>query len=261
MPAERPARSFRLPTRLESNLRALRGRIAQAASQARRRPEEVELVAVTKTVPAAQAEQLARLGQLDLGENRVQELWEKSRELADRGVAARWHFVGHLQRNKARRALQVAAVVHSVDSLDLLETLERIAAEEGRRPQVYLEVKLAPAAARSGFDPSDVEAAVERARGLEHLELVGLMGMGPLPACETARDYERSRAAFQRLRDLRERLPAEAFAAGRAKLSMGMSSDLEAAIAAGSDVVRVGSALFAGDSADESAPSRRQEQP
>jgi hypothetical protein len=239
-----------VPNCLETNLNALRARIEQALARARRPAGDVQLVAVTKSVAPGVALDLARLLArsglaVELGESRVSELERKAAACAEARVPARWHLIGHLQRNKARRALQHAQVLHSVDSPRLLAALERIAAESGRRVAVYLEVELSGIAGRTGLGAGEVAAAVRHARELARVELVGLMTMGPPPEAGASA----SRAVFARLRELRDELARElpaAFGGRPARLSMGMTSDLEAAILEGSDCVRVGSALFEG---------------
>jgi pyridoxal phosphate enzyme (YggS family) len=235
----------RLATALETRLEALLARIARACRHAGRGPDCVRLVAVTKGAGPEEAAELVGLGQLDLGESRVQALEEKAAWLAARGLHPRWHLLGHLQRNKARRAVVLAEEIHSVDSLRLLETLERVAEEEGRRPRIYLELNLTGAAVRTGLPLGDLAAAIDAARELPHLELAGLMTMAPEPDAGAA-PADGARAVFRRLRELRDALEpqrAAAFAQGRAQLSMGMSADFEQAIAEGADLVRVGSAL------------------
>jgi pyridoxal phosphate enzyme (YggS family) len=232
---------------LRASLERVRDRIARACRAAGRDPSDVQLVAVTKGAGAELAAALAELGQLDLGENRAGELEAKASALSARGLAVRWHFLGHLQRNKARRVVARAAAVHSLDSVRLLRALERLA-EEGSRPlDVYLEVKLVEVEERSGFAPAEVPAAVELAASLPHLRLAGLMTMAPLDPRARPGDVASqalARATFASLRELAGRLPRGAFAGGAPRLSMGMSSDLEAAIHEGAHVVRVGTALF-----------------
>jgi len=232
-----------LETSLERNLARLRRRIAAAAEEAGRAAGEVELVAVTKTVDSRVAAELLRLGQRDLGENRASELERKAAQLAAGGLGARWHFIGHVQRNKARRVVQHADVIHSVDSLRLLETLERTAEELGRRPGVYVQLHLTPEIEKTGIDASELDEVLARLAGMRHLEPLGLMAMGPREesrACG-AEDVFARLAALARARDGRP-----PFVERRCRLSMGMSGDFELAIAHGSDVVRVGSALFEG---------------
>jgi hypothetical protein len=241
-----------LTTRLESNLRALTARIEQACKACEpcekggRAPKEIELVCVTKSVEPSTALELSRLGVLDLGENRLQELVRKADFFQERGAQARWHFIGHLQRNKVRRAVGLAAVFHSIDSLRLLDTLQRACAEEQRTALIYLEVELTGGVTRSGFRADEIPAALRRVGELDRLRCAGLMTLGPAPSADASASARASRAVFARLRELRDALGGEGFEGPRAKLSMGMTSDLEAAIAEGSDVVRVGSALFEG---------------
>ena len=235
-----------MTTRLESNLRALTARIERACEIAGRAPEEIELVCVTKSVEPSTALELAQLGQLELGENRLQDLVRKTDFFQEHGAQVRWHFIGHLQRNKARRAVGLAAVFHSIDSLRLIDALQRVCAEQQRAVEVFLEVELTGGATRSGFSPDELRAALRHVREQERLRCVGLMTLGPAPTSDVQGSARASRAVFARLRELRDAMDGAAFAGGRAKLSMGMTSDLEAAIAEGSDVIRVGSALFEG---------------
>jgi len=235
-----------LAARLQDNLSTVRARIDAAATRAGRSPGSVRLVAVTKQVDAATCGQLAALGQHDLGESRAQALGPKAAWCAAHGVAVRWHFLGHLQRNKVRAVVCCAEEIHSIDSLRLLEAVERVAAEEGRRPRVYLEVDFTSIDERTGLRADDVPALVAAARAMEHVELAGLMTMAPPPAERAADPLAAARAAFTGLAELRERLPGEAFVGGQAALSMGMSSDFELAVECGADVVRVGTLLFEG---------------
>jgi pyridoxal phosphate enzyme (YggS family) len=234
---------------LEQNREAVLARLTAACAAASRAPDAARLVAVTKSVTAEVAAALVELGQRDLGEARVDALERKAASLAARGLEPVWHLVGHLQRNKARRAVRVADAIHSVDSLELLRTLERVAGEEGRRPAVFLQVKLTAEETKFGLAPEDLPACVESARGARALSLVGLMTMAPLPpgdGSEDAAGRAAARATFARLAALGHELPGDAFAGGRPLLSMGMSGDFELAVACGADLVRVGTALFAG---------------
>jgi pyridoxal phosphate enzyme (YggS family) len=239
---------------LDSNLRQTLAAISSCATRSGRAADDVSLVAVTKSVGARTAAELVRLGQRDLGENRLPSLLAKRAQLEREGLEVRWHFIGHIQRNKARRVVQSSEVLHSVDSLRLIDTLERVAAEEARRIGVYLEVKLAQDDQKQGLAPAELSAAVERAGAAEHLELVGLMTMAPQPA--PGADPTRSaRPTFEELSRLARELEkdthlAKAFTDCRVQLSMGMSGDYPAAIAAGSDLVRVGTALFRGVETD-----------
>lgn len=240
----------RIQTILAGNLARVRGRIERAAIDAGRDPAAVRLVAITKSVEPEVALALARLGHGEFGESRTGELERKARAFGEAAVEARWHLVGHLQRNKARRAVRVAERIHSVDSQRLLATLERVAAEEGRHPEVHLEVHLSGEPEKSGFPPEALVAAARAAARLSAVRLVGLMTLAPRPVPGRDRSAA-ARAVFERLaalgRDLeRDPLVGPRLPGGRCELSMGMSGDLEAAVVAGADLVRVGSALFAG---------------
>ena len=227
-------------SRLEENLRAVRARIAAAARAAGRDPDSVSLLAVSKTWPADAVRELAGLGQLDFGENRAQELLGKAAEVAD--LPLRWHFVGQLQRNKAAAVARLGAVVHSVDRPSLASALDRAGRErlgrEGGPIEVLLQVDLGGrpggAAARGGAVPADVPGLADLVARASGLRLRGLMAVAPLE--------EDPRSAFERLADVAARVRADHPEA--VELSAGMSGDLEAAVAAGSTIVRVGTALF-----------------
>lgn len=207
------------------------------------------MLAVTKKVSVDIAAALVRLGQKSLGENRAPELARKVEALD--GLDPHWHFIGTLQRNKVRRVIQSAQTLHSIDSVALLETIDRIASEldarPGHGPGLYVQVNVSDESEKHGFSASDLPKAVEVAHGLKHIKLLGLMGMGP--RLTGARDAERRSAAlasFERLKHLGDGLDASAFEGGAPRYSMGMSGDLEEAVLAGSHVVRVGTALFEG---------------
>lgn len=216
---------------LADRLAALRGRIAAACGEAGREPGEVELLAVSKTFPAAAVREAYDAGQRAFGESRQQEAAPKIEALP---ADIRWHFIGSLQRNKVRKVLGGFGWVHSVDSLRLAEYLDRVAGEEGRRPGVYLEVNVAGEASKGGFSPDELLAAAESLPALEHLELLGLMAIPP---------EEGARGWFARTRELRDRVEARS-GLRLPGLSMGMSGDFEDAVREGSTIVRVGSALF-----------------
>ncbi len=245
--------------RLEENRCRVLERIRQAASSAGRDPAEVRLVGVTKGASPEAAALLCSLGTDELGESRADELERKHAWFAARGLRARWHFLGHLQRNKAARVLALADEIHSVDSLRLLETLARLAPQLGRFPGIYLQVKLSAEPSKGGLAPSEVAPLCDRASG-GPLPLLGLMTMAPLLTDETAARGETAalaaaRAVFADLEALARALPGRVWASGRASLSMGMSGDFEEAVRAGAHVVRVGSALFEGV---ETAEARRE---
>ncbi len=220
---------------LEENLRAVRSRIAAAARAAGRDPASVALLAVSKTWPAADVRELVALGQQDFGENRAQELVEKAADLTD--VPLRWHFIGQLQRNKAAAVARLGAVVHSVDRAPLAGVLDRVGQE--RAPvEVFLQVDLGGqqggAAARGGASPADVPGLADVVADAPGLRLRGLMAVAPRG--------QDPRPAFDRLAALMARVRADHPEA--VDLSTGMSGDLEEAIAAGSTIVRVGTAIF-----------------
>ena len=229
-----------IPTGLCERWNAVRARLGEAAARAGRRTPR--LVAVTKSVGPELAASLVRLGQLDLGENRVQALELKAEHARALGLAPRWHLIGHLQRNKARRAVSMCHSIHSVDSLELAGALSRISGELGATPELYVEVDYVRDGSRTGVAEERIHELVLALRRLPHLHLAGLMTLAPLPDFDG--DTRRARAVFARLREFSASLPADAFAEGRPLLSMGMSSDFEIAAEEGSDVVRVGSALF-----------------
>jgi hypothetical protein len=204
----------------------------------------VQLVAVTKSVDAATALELARAGAADLGENRIDALEAKAAALRDAGAAVRWHYLGHLQTNKARRAARVVDVLHSLDSADLADKLEKELAAAGRSMAVYLQVKLSGEPTKTGLERSELGALARHVQRCPHLRLSGLMAMAPLdvPEREAA-----ARAVFRELRGLRDALQAQLGLA--LACSMGMSEDYAIALEEGADVLRIGSLLFAGGAA------------
>ncbi|HEU4930727.1 MAG TPA: YggS family pyridoxal phosphate-dependent enzyme [Pyrinomonadaceae bacterium] len=224
---------------LAARLTAVRGRMAAAANACGRKPEEVKLIAISKTHPASVIRTLIELGASDLGENRVQEAEEKIAEIG--GEHVRWHLVGHLQANKARRAVNLFEVIHSLDSPDLAQRLDRLCGEEGREKlPVLIQVDLGHEETKSGIDESELTQMVEGLRSLTHLELIGLMTLPPF-----FDDTEQSRPFFRRLRELRDELESRgAFGGRRGELSMGMTHDFEVAIQEGATMVRIGTAIF-----------------
>jgi len=221
-----------------SNLDAVRRRIETAARRVRRSADDITLVAVSKTFPAEHVAAAAAAGQRIFGENRVQEGVEKVDAL--RHLDLEWHLIGHLQTNKARRAAAAFACIESVDSLELLNRLDRAATQAGTRPRILIQADLAHEDTKFGADEATVGALVAAALKAQGVDLCGLMIIPPNP--ERAED---SRPWFRRLRELRDRLVAGgAPAASLRELSMGMSHDLEVAIEEGSPMVRVGTAIF-----------------
>lgn len=219
----------------KSRADAVRAQIAAACARAGRDPAEVELLAVTKTHPAAAAEYAARYGLRAVGENRVQEGVEKRGQCA---APIAWELIGHLQSNKAKLAAAHFDRVQSVDSEKLLNQLDRAAGELGKTLPVLLQINAGHDPAKFGAEPADAPRLLDAALAKPHLRVDGLMTIAPL-----ADDPAVAARTFAHLREIRDRLAAQTGAPLR-ELSMGMSGDLEAAIAAGSTLVRVGTALF-----------------
>ncbi len=254
---------------LQERLYEVRQRIHQACQRSGRDPSTVTLVGVTKGVPGERIEEAVAAGVSDIGENRVQEARDKQIALGSRLKAVgrdvglrpsasglqpvRWHLIGHLQRNKARLAVELFDVIHSVDSLALIQELERHAAKHAARftlqdtrqePHKYLEVliqvNIASEETKFGCRPEDAASLAEAIIKTDHLRLVGLMTLAPF-----AEDPKYARPVFRRLRELRKDVAvACSLQPAALKLSMGMSHDFEAAIEEGADVVRIGTALF-----------------
>lgn len=224
---------------LTDRLRALEDRLRAACRRAGRDRAEVRLVAVTKSVPAEVAALLPPLGVLDLGESRPQELWRKAAALP---ADVHWHLIGHLQRNKVERTLPLVRLIHSVDSLRLLDAIEAEAARQGRPVAALLEVNASREASKHGFAPEAVPGLVPRLAALRHVSVRGLMTMAAPDD-----DAGRARPAFAALRRLRDRLRTDLGPGHPLEhLSMGMTGDFEVAVEEGATLVRVGTLLFEG---------------
>ena len=220
------------------NLAEVRDRIADAAGRAGRNPQEVRLIAVSKTHPIDAVRAAADAGQIDFGENKVQEALQKIAQWPDNKL--RWHLIGHLQSNKARKAAGAVGAIHAIDSVDLLKRVDQAAGEAGRSIDVLIQVDLALEDTKHGAAVGDVPAIVTAAGSCTAARLTGLMLLPPL-----AENPADARPWFRRLRELRDELVANGAAADRLReLSMGMSHDFEVAIAEGSTMVRVGTAIF-----------------
>jgi len=217
------------------NLERVREQIVQAAAKAGRDVKGVELVAITKTHPAENVREAVEGGQTLFGESRVQEARAKISELSSN---IRWHFVGHLQKNKVRQALPLFEMIHSVDSLALAQDINRIAEEEGLYPRVLLEVNVAGEGSKIGFEPDDLREQMEALLALPRLSIEGLMCIPPL-----AVESEDSRKFFVQVRELRDSLEKE-FRMKLPQLSMGMTQDFPIGIEEGATLVRVGTAIF-----------------
>lgn len=223
-------------------LAMVRERVASACRHAGRDPAGVRIIAVTKYVDVDLARAVLEAGCVDLGESRPQELCRKATALAACVPAPRWHLIGHLQRNKVRRTLDHAPLVHTLDSMRLLATLDAEAGRAGRVCEALVEVNLAGDPGRTGVDETTATEIVAAASRHPHVRLRGLMGMASVPEGPDAAGL--ARRQFARLRDLRDRLQREFPAVDLADLSMGMSGDYVEAILEGATLVRIGSALF-----------------
>ena len=220
---------------IAENLARVRDQIAQVAAKANRNADDVELVAISKTHDAAKVREAVEAGQTLFGESRVQEARVKIPELPSN---SRWHFVGHLQKNKIRHALPLFELIHSVDSLALAQDINRIAEEDGLHPRVLLEVNVAGEGSKFGFTPEKLREDLENLLALPRLSILGLMTIPPI-----AEEAEASRKYFVQLRELRDRLQTE-FHVDLAQLSMGMTQDFAIAVEEGATLVRVGTAIF-----------------
>jgi pyridoxal phosphate enzyme (YggS family) len=223
---------------LQARLDSIRERIANAARRVGRDPASIRLVAISKTFTVDHIRAAARAGQRDFGENKIQEALPKLDEVREPGLT--WHFVGHLQSNKARKAAQRFDVIHSVDSADLVRRIDEAAREAERTVKVLIQVDLAGEVTKHGAPPGDVPAILVAARSCSSARLVGLMLLPP-----AVDEPEAARPHFRALNALRDRLVADgADRTMLGELSMGMSHDFEVAVEEGATMVRVGSAIF-----------------
>jgi pyridoxal phosphate enzyme (YggS family) len=225
---------------IAENYRAVQARIAAACRRVRRDPASVALVAVTKYADLDWVQRLVELGVADLGESRPQQLVQRAQQITG---AVHWHLIGPLQRNKVRSVLPFTTLIHSADSLRLLDSINRIAAELAIRPRLLLEVNLSEETAKHGFQVDALSAVWPDVLELEHIQVEGLMTMAAYSP-----NPEDARPAFARLRRLRDVLQAssDSTAARLEHLSMGMTGDFEVAIEEGATLVRIGSALWEG---------------
>ncbi|MGI8732988.1 MAG: YggS family pyridoxal phosphate-dependent enzyme [Pyrinomonadaceae bacterium] len=224
---------------LQTRLDSVRARIAACVQRSNRAPEEITLVAVSKTHPPQLLREAIGIGVTDLGENRVQEAGPKIAEVGR--SAARWHLIGHLQTNKARKAISLFDVIHSLDSISLARRLEQASIDEGREElRVLIQVDLAGEATKSGIVPEKLLDLVEVVNDCSRLKFAGLMVLPPF-----FEDRERVRPFFRRLKELRDELQLKRyFGVERGELSMGMTHDFEVAIEEGATMLRIGTAIF-----------------
>jgi PLP dependent protein len=230
---------------IADRLTDIRERIFAAARSAGRDPASVRLVAVSKTFPIESVAGAYAAGQRDFGENRVQEALQKIEQAlqkvpgsADQSI--RWHLLGHLQTNKARKAAPAFAMIQSVDSVELIHKLDEAAADTHHAPELLIQVDLAGESTKFGTPPAEVPRLFEAAAACRAARVVGLMTLPPLPDTP-----EESRPWFRQLRELRDRWQASGVPASMLReLSMGMSGDFEVAVQEGATIVRVGTAIF-----------------
>jgi len=224
---------------IADNIHWVRERMARAAGSCGRSPEEIALLAVSKTFPVESISEAARAGVREFGENRVQEAEGKILHFKE-APGIQWHLVGHLQSNKARRAVELFDVVHSIDSVRLAARLDQACLECGKTISVLLQVDLGGEETKFGADPSQIGEIVSAVSALKGIRLDGLMTIPPF-----FEDPERVRPYFVRLSELREALESgQPGCLGKRHLSMGMSHDFEVAIQEGATIVRVGTAIF-----------------
>ncbi|MBI4726789.1 YggS family pyridoxal phosphate-dependent enzyme [candidate division TA06 bacterium] len=222
---------------IKENLEIIKRKIADAASRAGRQPGETTLVAVTKTVPSGLINQAIDCGVNAIGENRVQEAAQKFPEIS---VPVQWHLIGHLQSNKAKKAVEMFSLIHSIDSVSLAREVGRRALEADKVQEILLEVNTSGEPQKFGFGPEEVLNAIEVIKDIKAVKVLGLMTVGPL-----TEDGLRIRKAFRKLRAIFEQAAKLGFRNVEMKyLSMGMSGDFETAIEEGSNMVRIGSAIF-----------------
>jgi PLP dependent protein len=220
---------------IAANVARIRQRIAAAAERAGRPPSDITLIAVTKTVEAARIREAFTAGLSDFGENYVQEARAKIAEIPADPDKICWHFIGHLQSNKAKYSVELFSLIHSVDNYQLAQEIDKQASKRGKTQRALLEVNLSGSPTRAGVVPEQALTLAEQVARLKNVRLQGLMGMAP-----ATEDAEGARSHFARLRRLWDELPPE----NRRVLSMGMSGDFEIAIEEGATHVRIGTALF-----------------
>ncbi len=213
--------------------------IIQAAARAGRNPDVVKIIAVTKTVDIESIRKAIAAGATILGENRVQEAKAKITELREQipDLDVKWHLIGSLQKNKAKAAVQLFDLIHSVDSVSLAEELDKHASNTGKAQRILLQVKLADEAAKHGVEETDITGLLDRIMKLDNIALEGLMTMPPF-----FDDPEKARPYFKQLRDIADRAVRKGYPVK--ELSMGMSNDYEVAVEEGATMVRIGTFIF-----------------
>ena len=220
------------------NLKNVKNRIENACKRCGRIPDDIQIVAVSKTIPVGPILEALDAGQADFGENYVQELQEKHKTLAGRTI--RWHMTGHLQSNKVKFITDFIHLIHSVDSIDLGREIDKRSERAGRIQDILVEVHTTDEATKFGVDPGSAPALVRQLAALPHLRVCGLMTMGPF-----SEDPNDSRPSFRRIAELRRQIESEGIDnAPMRHLSMGMTHDFEVAVEEGATLVRIGTAIF-----------------
>ncbi|MEE9552744.1 MAG: YggS family pyridoxal phosphate-dependent enzyme [candidate division Zixibacteria bacterium] len=220
---------------IAENLGELRLRIENRCRSNRIEPSSVTILGVTKFIPAEAAAVAVKLGLADLGENRVQEAAIKIAKVTPR---PRWHLIGHLQKNKVKKAVEIFDVIESVDSLELAESVSSRAEEMGKRMEIFLQVNSSGEPTKHGFDPGEIQGFADKINELRGLKLSGLMTMGPL-----TEDIDLIKKSFELTRSVFEKI-GKSVGTGFSRLSMGMSGDYELAIDYGTNEIRIGTAIF-----------------
>lgn len=225
---------------IATGLKQVKDRVAAAAQRAGRAPDDVLIVAVTKTRTIEEIEEVIAAGANDLGENYVQELVAKHQALENGGHdALRWHAIGHLQRNKVRQIAAFCELIHAVDSARLADEIDKRTQQHSRTQAVLIEVNVAAEASKFGVAVADAAQLADHVAGLKNVQLRGLMAMTPYGAPD-----DESRRYFRQMRELAEKLDEDLPQGAMAALSMGMTQDYEAAVEEGATIVRVGTAIF-----------------
>ncbi|MBW1838438.1 MAG: YggS family pyridoxal phosphate-dependent enzyme [Deltaproteobacteria bacterium] len=224
-------------SQIADNLKIIEERIANAASKAGRNAQDIKLIAVSKTVDAERIKQAIEAGATILGENYIQEARNKIKEI---GQGARWDFIGHLQSNKAKYAVDLFEMIHSVDRLSLAQEINRVAEKKGKKVRILVQVNISGEETKSGINPQKVRTLIGEIASMSNLSLEGLMTMPPY-----FDDPEKARPYFTALRELRDTILKESIGdIILQELSMGMSGDFEVAIEERSTMVRIGTAIF-----------------
>ncbi|RKY80155.1 YggS family pyridoxal phosphate-dependent enzyme [candidate division KSB1 bacterium] len=224
-------------SKIRENIDRLQERIAHAAERSGRDPQQIRLVAVSKTRSVEEIREAITAGITEIGENRVQEAWKKYQIIGD---AITWHMVGHLQTNKVKRALQFFQLIHSLDSFHLAEEIERQAQTRGKVAKVLIEVNTSGEATKYGVPIANAQTLIEQVANFSHLQILGLMTIGPFTD-----DVNAIRSCFRQLRNLQEQISRANIPNVEMRyLSMGMTHDFEIAIEEGANILRIGTAIF-----------------